>query len=153
IHADYDGRSSTLVLRDTTLRVPSATLTANGEVSKKSSLQIQANASDLHQVAALAASFSSTPSAGAPVSGAATVNATVSGSMQRPQITGRVTAQNLEVQGSKWKGAEFSVAADPSHASISNGTLVAARQGRAWFSGNVRLRHWSYSPSDPVQAK
>ena len=153
VHADYDGRAGALVLRDTTLRIPSATLTANGEVSKNSSLQIQANASDLHQLAALAASFSSNPSASAPVSGSADVNATVRGSLQAPQITGRVSAQNIEVQGSKWKSADFSLQAGPSHAAISNGTLVAARQGRATFSGSVRLRDWSYDPSDPIQAK
>jgi len=152
IHADYDGRSSTLILRDTNVRIPSATLTANGELNKNSSLRIQATASDLHQLAALAASFTSKPSAGAPVSGSATLNATVRGSMQAPQITGRISAQNLEVQGSKWKSADFSVQADPSHASISNGTLVAARQGRASFSGNLRLRHWSYASSDAIQA-
>jgi translocation and assembly module TamB len=152
IHADYDGRRGALTLRDTNVAIPSANVTANGEVSKNSSLQIKAIASDLHQLAALAASFSSKPSAGAPVSGSATLNATVRGSMQAPQITGRLSAQNLEVQGSKWKSAEFSVQADPSHASISNGTLVATRQGRASFSGSVRLRHWSYAPSDAIQA-
>jgi translocation and assembly module TamB len=152
IHADYDGRSSTLVLRDTSVRIPSATVTANGEISNKSSLQVQAIASDLHQLAALAASFSSQPGAGAPVSGSATLNATIRGSMQAPQVAARFNAQNLEVQGSKWKSADFSLQADPSHASISNGTLVAARQGRASFSGNVRLRHWSYAPADPIQA-
>ena len=152
IHADYDGPKSTLVLHQTTLRIPSASLTADGEVSKRSQLQIQATASDLHQLAALAASFSSKQTAPQAVSGSATLNATVQGSMQAPQISGRLNAQNLNVEGSEWRTAAFSLQADPSHIAISNGTLVAARQGRASFGANARLRHWSYAPSDPIQA-
>ena len=152
IHADYDGRNSTLVLHQTALRIPSATVTAEGEVSKHSSLQLQAIASDLHQLAALASSFSSKPTEPPAVSGSATLNATVQGSMQNPHISGRLTTQNLTVQGSQWKSADFSLQADPSRIVISNGTLIAARQGRASFGASVQLRHWSYVPSDPIQA-
>src|SRR5439155_6017695 len=101
IHADYDGHNSTLVLRNTALRIPSATMTANGEISKNSSLQIQATANDLHQLVALASSFSSKPAASSPIPGSATLNAAVRGSMQAPNVSGRLSAQNLEVQGSK----------------------------------------------------
>ena len=152
IHADYDGRNSTLILHQTTLRIPSATLTAEGEVSKHSRLQLEANASDLHQLAALASSFSSKPTASPAVSGSATLNATVQGSMQNPHISGRLNTQNLTVQGSQWKSADLSLQADPSRIVISNGTLIAARQGRASFGASVQLRHWSYVPSDPLQA-
>jgi translocation and assembly module TamB len=152
IHADYDGAKSELVLQQTNVRIPSVSLTADGKVSKHSSLQIQANASDLHQLAELASSFSSKPTAPPVVSGSATLNVTVQGSMQAPQISGRLNAQNLNVQSSEWKTASLSVQADPSRIAISNGTLVAARQGRASFDATIRLRHWSYVPSDPIQA-
>jgi translocation and assembly module TamB len=152
IHAEYDNARSTLVLRETTLRIPSASVTANGEVSQRSSLQIQAVANDLHQLIALASSFSSQPSAPPAVSGSATFNASIRGSMQAPQISGQLSAQNLEVQGSKWRSAGLSLQAGPSQVSISNGSLVAARQGRASFDANIRLRSWSYAPSDPIQA-
>src|SRR5205814_9696103 len=112
--------NSTLVLRNTALRIPSATLTTDGEISKHSSLQIQATANDLHQLVALASSFSSKP-ASAPISGSATLNAAVRGSMQAPRISGRLDAQNLEVQGSNWRTAELSIQADPTHVVISNG--------------------------------
>ena len=152
IHADYDGRNSTLVLHQTTLRIPSATLTAEGEVSKHSSLQLQATAGDLHQLAALASSFNSKPTAPPAVSGSGALNATVQGSLQNPHISGRINTQNLTVQGSQWKSADLSLQADPSRIVISNGTLIAARQGRASFGASVQLRHWSYVPSDPLQA-
>jgi translocation and assembly module TamB len=152
IHADYEGPKSTLVLNQTVLRIPSASLTADGEVSKSSSLRIQVTAGDLHQLVAFASSFSSTPTKPPAVSGSATLSATVQGSMEAPQITGRLSAQNLTVQGSQWRSADLSLQADPSRVVISNGTLVAARQGRASFGATVRLRHWAYVPSDPLQA-
>jgi translocation and assembly module TamB len=152
IHADYDGRNSTLVLHQTTLRIPSATLSAEGEVSKHSRLQLQATTSDLHQLAELASSFSTNRTSPPAISGSANLNATIQGSMQVPQISGHLSAQNLNVQGSEWKTAGLSVQADPSRIVVSNGTLVAARQGRASFGATVRLRQWSYAPADPIQA-
>jgi translocation and assembly module TamB len=152
LHADYDGPKSTLVLHQTTLRIPSASLTADGEVSRRSRLQIQATASDLHQLAELASSFSSKPTVPPAVSGSATLNATVQGSLQAPQLSGSLNAQNLTVEGSEWKTAGLSLQANPSRVAISNGMLVAARQGRASFGAVVQLRHWSYVSSDPIQA-
>ena len=60
IHATYDGARKTLALRNTTVRLPSATLSAQGEVGDHSSLEIQAIASDLHQLVMLASSFRTT---------------------------------------------------------------------------------------------
>jgi translocation and assembly module TamB len=152
IHAAYDGPSTVLTLHQTTLRIPSTTLTAEGQVSKRSKLQIQATASDLHQLISLVSSFRSTPSAAPLVSGSAVLNATVQGTMQRPQISGRLRAQELQVQGSQWKSAELSLQADPSRIVVSNGTLVSAQHGEASFSASVGLQNWSYLPSNPIQA-
>lgn len=150
VHAAYDGPTNVLSLRQTTLRIPSTTLTADGQVSKRSKLQIQVTADDLHQLVALASAFGSTASAPA-ISGSANLNAIVQGSMQRPQISGKLTAQNLQVQGSEWKSAELSLQADPSRIIVSNGTLVSAHRGQASFGANVVLRHWSYLPSNSIQ--
>jgi len=152
IHAMYDGPSSVLTLRQTTFRIPSTTLTAEGQVSKRSNLQIHAASNDLHQLVAVVSAFSSTTSTPPAVSGTANLNANVTGSMQRPQISGQVSAQNLRVQDSEWKSAELGIQADPSRIVISNGALFNARRGKAAFDGTVGLRNWSYSSSNPIQA-
>ena len=59
IHVTYDGPRNIVAFRQTTLRIPSTTLAVEGEVSNHSNLQIQANANDLHQLAALASAFRS----------------------------------------------------------------------------------------------
>ena len=90
IHAMYDGPTSVLTLRQTTFRIPSTTLTAEGQVSKRSNLQIHGASNDLHQLVALVSAFSSSSSAPPVVSGTANLNANVTGSMQKPQISGQV---------------------------------------------------------------
>jgi len=152
IHAAYDGPNQVLSVHDTTLRIPSATLTAEGEVSQHSHLGIHAKASDLHRLIELAWAFRSTPSARVLVSGSGAMDVTMQGSMQTPEISGTLTAQNLEVQGSQWKNAAFSLQAGPSRIVLSNGALIGAQHGQAFFSATIGLRNWSYLPSNPFQA-
>jgi translocation and assembly module TamB len=151
IHATYDGARESVTLRQTSLRIPSATVTAQGEVSDRSNLQIQLLASDLQQLAALAASFGSNSVVPA-ISGSATVSAVVHGSMKRPMIAGQLMARNLRVEGSEWRSVNLDLHADPSQLSIQNGSLVNAHRGQASFSANVALRNWAYQPANAITA-
>jgi len=151
IHANYDGPKDLIGLRQTNLRIPSATLTADGEISNRSNLAIHTEANDLNQLVKLVSAVHpmSNPPA---LSGSATVDATVRGSMQKPHVTGQIKAQNLHVQGSEWKTAQLSVQADPSRIVVTNGHLENAKRGQASFDANVALHEWSYVQSDPIQA-
>ena len=57
IHALYDGPKSVLTLHQTSLRIPATSVTAEGEISNHSRLEIQANSSDLHRLVELASAF------------------------------------------------------------------------------------------------
>ncbi|HEY6763867.1 MAG TPA: translocation/assembly module TamB domain-containing protein, partial [Candidatus Sulfotelmatobacter sp.] len=152
IHAVYDGPRNAVTLRQTSLRAADATVTAQGEISERSNLQLQANASDLHQLVELASSLSSTKSTPPAISGSASVSATIRGPLRGPHIAGQLSARNLQVQGSEWSTVETSFQASPSQVRLDQGSLVSARQGRATFNGSVGLRNWSYSPSSPIRA-
>ena len=152
IHVSYDGPRQAIVFRETSLQIPSARLTASGEVSDHSNLQVQLAASDLHQLAGLAASFSPNSATTPALSGSATLNAVVHGTMKRPAITGEVSAQALQVQGSEWRSLKFQIRADPSEFSIQNGSLINAHQGQAQFNARVGLRDWSYEPANAIKA-
>jgi translocation and assembly module TamB len=152
IHANYDGAGNTLALSQTSLEIPSATVTADGKINNRSDLQLHVAASDLRQLVALASGFTSTPPALQSISGAATMDANVRGSLHRPQISAQAHAQNLRVQGSDWKTADATFQADPSRIEVSNGNLESAQRGRASFAGTVTLHDWSYSPSNPIHA-
>jgi translocation and assembly module TamB len=152
IHASYDGRRQTIELRQTSLRIPSATVIAEGEVSRHSNLRIRLSASDLHQLVALAASLQPHSTAPPAISGSATVNVVVAGEMKTPRITGNLNAQNLQVQGSEWKSASLQVQANPSQVVVQNGSLVNARQGQATFGASIALHNWSYAPANAIKA-
>jgi len=152
VHVNYDGARHTITLRETSLHIPSTTVTADGELSNHSDLQIQTTATDLHKLVALFSSFGSNHSSLAAVSGSATLNATVRGSLDKPDISGEVNAQDLKVEGSEWRSAQAGFEATPSRISVSNGSLVSALHGGGTFSGMVTLQNWSYQPSNPIKA-
>jgi translocation and assembly module TamB len=152
IHADYDGPRNALTLRQSSIRIPSATVTADGELSNRSNLRVQVDAGDLHQLESLASLFRNNDSALPPVSGSATINATVRGTLRKPQIAAQVSAQNLSVQGSQWSSAQANLAANSSEVVITNGSLVRVQRGRASFSATVALHDWSYAPANALKA-
>ena len=152
LHVNYDGRRQTIEVHQTSFKLPSATLTAQGTISDHSDLRIQVIASDLHQLAALASSFSSNQSAPPAISGSATVNAAVQGTMKKPVVTAQLNAQNLQVQGSEWRSADISLSATPNGVTVQRASLVNARRGQVNLTASVGLNNWAYDASNPIQA-
>ena len=152
VHATYDGRQQSLALHDTSIRIPTANLTAQGTISDHANLRLQITANDLHQLASLAPSFSTSQILPA-LSGQASVNALVQGSLKQPSLVAQLSASNLQVQGSAWTSAALSLRANPSELSVANGLLQNARQGKATFTADVQLHNWAYEPSGRIQAK
>jgi len=153
IHALYDGASGTIELHNTVLRMPSANITAQGTVSDRSRLQVNLVADDLHELAAIASSFRPGQAATPAVSGKATANANITGSMKRPKVEAQLEAQNLQVEGSAWSSAKMTLHADPSQVTVQNGSLVNAHKGRASFSASVKLHDWAFEPDAELQAR
>jgi translocation and assembly module TamB len=152
LHAIYDGKNGTVTLHQTNLKVPGTIVAAEGQISNHSRLEIQANSSDLHQLIDLVSAFYPMPQGTPLVGGSANLNATVQGSLQKPAITARLNAQNLQVQGSEWKTAGLSLQADPLRLVVTNGTLTNAHRGQASFDANIALHNWSYVSSSPIEA-
>jgi translocation and assembly module TamB len=152
IHGKYDGLQNVLSVQNTQLEIPSATLKAEGAVSNHSNLTVQLLAKDLHQLAALAASFSSGSAKIPAVSGSASVNALVHGAMRKPQVSGQLAAQSLVVEGSEWSSLKCDLQASSSQIAVENGVLINAQHGQATFDGKMDLKNWSYEPLNPIQA-
>jgi translocation and assembly module TamB len=152
IHATYSNANRVVELRDTVLRIPSATLTAQGTASDHSSLRIQLAANDLHQLAALASSFRPTQTQIPAISGSAVLNAVVSGSIKRPSIAAQLDGHDLQIQGSEWRTASLQIHANPSEVTLQNGSLINVHRGQATFSAVVGLQNWAYAPENKLQA-
>ena len=152
IHASYNGANQTIELHDTVLQMPATKVTAQGSIGNHSSLRVQMVANDLHQLVTLASSFSAAQTPPPAISGSATLNATVRGSIQKPAITAQLNAENLEVEGSAWKSAKVAMHANPSGATVDSALLVNAHQGQANLTAAVALKNWSYDASSAIKA-
>jgi translocation and assembly module TamB len=150
IHGTYDGQRSVVTFRETSLRIPPTTVALEGELSNRSNLTLQADTTDLHQVAALFSAVHGGQPLALQIAGSASAKAAVKGSMRKPELSGQFSAHNLQVQGSDWSSAKFGVEADPSQISLHDAELVNAHQGRASGSAKIALQHWSYVPSSPI---
>ena len=152
VHAVYDGRHNLLALSNTQFKIPSTTLNAQGQVSNHSSLQLHLSSADLHELVAIVNAFGAGDTPPPAVSGAASLDANVTGSMRSPQVSGHVSAQNLAVEGSEWSSANLDVQASSTKVTIQNGALTNAHGGHASFGAQASLHGWTYEPSNRIQA-
>jgi translocation and assembly module TamB len=155
LHATYTGKTQQLALDHSYFRTPQTNLDLNGTISKSSSLAVQLRANDLREVESIADLFR-TSAPGQPMqplglAGTASFTGVVRGTTSAPHVTGQLTAQNLELQGSSWKLVRTNIDASPSSLSLQHAELDPASQGRLTFNASAELRKWSFSKSSPVQ--
>ncbi len=156
VHLDYRASNNAFIFRDTSLRLPSASIKLQGELSDRSHLQVLASSGDLSQLTALAVVLqrSGTAPERSPfsINGSATLNAIVQGPMQNPQISGQLEGRNLQVQQSQWRSVRTGFSASPSQIRLQNLSLVNARQGTLTGAVQISLHNWSYNSSSPIVA-
>ncbi len=148
IHARYANASQEIALTQSYIHTPQTSIDLSGTVSNRSALQVRVQANDLHELETIANAFSGpTPPQPLGLYGTASFHGTVRGSTSAPQIAGQLSANNVKVRGSGFKLLRANVQASPSSVSLQNGVLEPAKQGRATFSAQSALHHWSYTPA------
>jgi translocation and assembly module TamB len=163
VDVDYDGATQSASFGRSQLLIANTELVLNGVLSKRSDLNIEVNAKDLHELTILAATFSTAnpnatqgPSAQRyDLRGAAHFAGQITGATTDPRIKGQLSAANLEVQGSKWRTVRVGLDAGSSGVRFQNGYLQSAAQGEISFNGSTGLQQWSFTPESPLtlQAK
>jgi translocation and assembly module TamB len=155
IHATYSARDKRLAVSKSTLHTPQTSLAMDGVVSRVSRLNLQLQANDLREIEEIADLFlppadsSSLRSLG--LSGAATFMGAVQGSTSAPHLTGQLSAQNLQLNGTAWKIFRTNIDASPTQIGLSHADLEPASRGKLMFNANAGLSKWSFSDSSPVQ--
>ena len=158
VHVNYDAPQNLLSVASSSIQLPATSIHAQGEVGNHSDLTITALSSDLHQLMLLASALSANMKEGATQSstpdirGAGRLDAVVRGTLQNPQITAQISANNLRVNHSEWRSLQVTLAANPSRFSIQSASLLSAQQGQLTLRADAKLRHWSYIPSNPIAA-
>jgi translocation and assembly module TamB len=159
VHFNYDGRTATATLTDTSVHTPETRVEINGTAGQTLNLRVQAQAADLTEADALVAAFQrigpepsrSTPSARSiNLAGAADLQLLIEGRRNDPRIRGQLAGRNLQVKNTQWRSLELRLQASKSGISIQNGSLVNARQGYINFAGSSGLANWHYLPSSPI---
>ncbi len=154
IHARYVSAGQQITLDQSYIRTQQTSLNMNGTVSRRSALQVQIQSNDLHELETIAGVFSP-PAPGKTAAqplglyGTASFNGTVRGTTDAPEIAGQLNANNVKLRDSAFRVLRTSVHASPALISLQNGVLELTGQGRATFSVQSALHHWSYTPSSP----
>jgi translocation and assembly module TamB len=163
IKIDYDGPRDTISFGQSHLQTASTSLSIAGTLSSQrggnSTLTLLAATSNLNEVGSVAKMLqsamesSSAPSRIPALSGAASLTVRATGTARNPNIQGRLTAQNLAIDDTRWKSLVMNVSGNSSGVSIQNGAIVSPGKSQIAFSGKAGLRDWALEPNSPIQAQ
>ena len=160
LHVRYEGARSLLSFAQSYLRTPATELRLDGTVGTQAALKVQVHNTDLREIDLIAlgireASLPKGQIRPQPFGlyGAGDFVGQASGSTKDLHLTGSLVARDLQVHGSQWRSLRANVALSPSSASLQQGELIAATQGRVQFDVTTSLNHWSYSPSSPIDVQ
>jgi translocation and assembly module TamB len=159
VQADYDGPRDVVFFGRSYLQTSSTKLTLSGMLSPRrsgnSKVSVLLTTSDLREVNSLIAlvenaspqqSATSIPELG----GSASFRGTVTGTAKNPRVQGQLAAQNLGVDGSRWKSLSLNLQAQPSQVRIQNGTLAEESRGQITFDASAGLQRWSFGVDSPI---
>jgi translocation and assembly module TamB len=151
IHFAYSAPAAEMTLTGSYLRLPKTTVRLSGTISRRQSLQIQAQSDELHEVESVATAFGLIREP-LELYGAASFKGTVRGSTSEPQIAGHLSSASLKIRGTEWRMLRATLDASPSHLALHAGDVRAAdNAGRLTFDVNLGLYKWSYEPTSPFQ--
>ncbi|HVB34202.1 MAG TPA: translocation/assembly module TamB domain-containing protein [Patescibacteria group bacterium] len=160
VDARYDGAQGRIRFHPSFLQLGQTKLSLNGQLSKKSDLSVMLQAGDLHAFsdaviqAGKVAKFGRIASlAPLGLEGSARFSGRVLGSLQNPRLQGRLSARDVQVEGTRWQSIAANVNLSPSEIALQNGIIRASGSGRLRLDGTAGLRNWSLDPASPVSLR
>jgi translocation and assembly module TamB len=155
VHGTYTGSSQELALKQSYLRTPQSTLTMDGVVSQRSSLNLKFQSNNLSELETVADLFR-TPAPGQPIqalglSGTALFQGTVRGTTSAPHLAGQLTASNFRFNGTEWRVLRTNVDVSPSMASLQHADLEPTSHGKITFNASTGLHQWAFTDASPLQ--
>jgi translocation and assembly module TamB len=155
IHANYAAAAKQIALSNSYLRTPQTDLTLNGTVGERAGLTVQLKSNDLRELETIA-DLVRPANPGETIqplglAGTAAFFGVVRGSTAAPDLTGRLTASNLQFKGTAWKLLRTNVELSPSIASLQHAELDFADHGQIAFNASAHLKKWAYTQESPIQ--
>ena len=144
VSVDYNGRVGILNLDHSRLALPHTTAEFSGSLGKQVQVRlVSRNFADFRPVVTIPVTFSGP--------GAATIDATVTGSLSAPRVAGQVSVTNFAVSGRSFTRFTAAVDASPSSAGVRNAVLSRGSL-QAQFSATVGLHNWKPENNQPMKA-
>ncbi|HWC97602.1 MAG TPA: translocation/assembly module TamB domain-containing protein [Candidatus Sulfopaludibacter sp.] len=141
---DYDGRSGNIILDRSHIALPHTTADLSGTLGRRIQIHVVArDMADFRPLGAIPLTFSP--------GGAATVDATVTGSLSDPHVTAQAAVNSFAVEGRPFTRFSASLAASKSSAAVADGVLSRGTL-QAQFSGSVGLHNWKPENYEPLRA-
>jgi translocation and assembly module TamB len=155
IHGTYSARGNEIALVRSYLHTPQTSLTMNGVVSERSSLNLHLQANELQELETIANLFRM-PTPGHPVqsiglAGTASFQGIVQGSTRAPHLTGQLTASNFHINGTEWKVVRTNVDLSPLYARLQHADLEPVYGGWIRFDAGAGLTKWTFTKSSPIE--
>jgi translocation and assembly module TamB len=156
INVAYRGASQTVFVDDSYLRSSATQASVSGTLGKNSNLNVDINASDLHELESLLQSVrAANADKGSALRttdlrGAARFRGQVLGPIQNPRLIGQLSARDLDVSGSHWRALQAELDLNRSGVILRNVNLEGKDQGQVRGSAHVGLWDWSFSGSSPI---
>lgn len=164
VDVSYDSASDITNFGQSHLQLGATRVALSGALSRTAQLRVQASTTDLHQLVLMTmdmaqrlrssratAKPSSIPPALQNLNGAMQFAGTVSGRLKSPHIAGHLSAQNLQVESTRWSSFAVNIQADPSRASFENGVLRNGSATKINFAGRLALRNWAFAAHNKIQ--
>jgi translocation and assembly module TamB len=153
-HAVYTNADQSLALRNSFLKSSQLNLSLNGTISRQSSLAVNLQADDLNEVATLVDLVrASAPNASVTnLKGQATFQGNVRGSVTSPNLSGQLTARNLEYNGALCRQLTTQVGLSNSRASLQNLRIEGMdHNGQITGSASIDLANWTVTKESTAQ--
>ena len=143
LNADYNGRADTVSLGASYVALPHTRVDLSGQLGRQIDVKLVShNFADFAPLGEIPITLSP--------GGSATVNATVTGKLNAPHISGAVLMTNFAAQGRPFTRFSTDVAASPSGVALSN-ALVARGPLQMQLSASAGLTDWKPLPKNPLR--
>lgn len=141
---NYNARAGSVDLDRSRIVLPHSTAEFSGSLGTRIQVRlVSRNLADFQPIAAIPVTFSS--------GGAATIDATVTGSLAAPQVAGQLAVTNFAVDGRAFTRFAAALSASQSSAAVSNAVLSRGSL-EARFSATVGMHKWKPENYDPLKA-
>ncbi|HXT86155.1 MAG TPA: AsmA family protein, partial [Verrucomicrobiae bacterium] len=164
LDVSYDSASGVANFGQSHLQLGATRVALSGALSRTAQLHVQASTTDLHQLVFMTMDMAqrfrpsrttgkgpSIPPSLQSLNGAMQFAGTVSGRLKSPRIAGQLSAQNLQVENTRWSSFAVNIQADPSRAFFQNGVLQNGAATKINFGGQVALHNWTFAAQNKIQ--